>query len=133
MSPLPCPFLRWMSLVVAGAFAVAVSTANAAPPLAEKHPVTDEYHGVKVQDDYQWLEKADDPGVKKWVAAENQQTRGYLDALPDRAAIAAHLTDLYAKVSPNYIDLVSRPAGLFALKFQPPKQQPDHRGDEIRR
>ena len=86
--------------------------------------MTDEYHGVKVQDDYQWLEKADEPAVKKWVASENQSSRAYLDALPDRADIAARLTDLYAKVSPNYTELASRSAGLFALKFQPPKQQP---------
>ena len=30
----------------------------------QKKPVTDEYQGVKVEDDYQWLEKDDDPAVK---------------------------------------------------------------------
>ncbi len=119
-------FSRRMGLILIGAWFALVAATNspAVPDAAEKHPVTDEYHGVKVPDDYQWLEKADDPAVKKWVASENQASRAYLDALPDRAAIAARLTDLYAKVSPNYTDLVSRPAGLFALKFQPPKQQP---------
>ena len=116
---------RRMDLILIGVLsALAAASCPAAPDPAEKRPVTDEYHGVKVQDDYQWLEKADDPAVKKWVASENQFSRAYLDALPDRAAIAARLTDLYAKVSPNYTDLFSRPAGLFALKFQPPKQQP---------
>jgi hypothetical protein len=52
-----------------------------------KKPVTDEYQGVKVQDDYQWLEKDDDPAVKAWSDAQNQRTRKYLDKLPDRAAI----------------------------------------------
>ncbi len=126
MISLPRPFSRRMGLILIGAScALAAATASpAAPDAAEKRPVTDEYHGVKVTDDYQWLEKADDPAVKKWVASENQSSRGALDALPDRAAIATRLTDLYAKVSPNYTELVSRPAGLFALKFQPPKQQP---------
>ena len=94
------------------------------PPVAEKKPVIDEYHGIKVTDDYQWLEKADDPAVKAWVAGENKVTRDSLDALPDRKAIAARLTELFGKESPRYSSLVSRPAGLFALKFQPPKQQP---------
>ena len=118
---------RRTSLILIGAtFALtAAATVATAPDAAEKRPVNDEYHGVKVQDDYQWLEKADDPAVKKWVASENQFSRARTSTpCPIAAAIAARLTDLYAKVSPNYTELVSRPAGLFALKFQPPKQQP---------
>jgi prolyl oligopeptidase len=91
--------------------------------LTPKKAVTDEYHGVKVEDPYQWLEKDDDAQVKAWSNAENQQTRAYLDKLPDRAAIEKQLTEWYAKTSPSYSGLVSRPGILFALKFQPPKQQ----------
>ena len=88
-----------------------------------KRPVTDEYQGVKVQDDYQWLEKDDDPAVKAWSDGQNQRARRYLDKLPDRAAIEKQLTDWYAKTSPSYSGIVSRPGVLFAIKFQPPKQQ----------
>lgn len=109
------------ALVCGGAW---MSVAAEKPPVAEKKPVTEEFHGTKVVDDYQWLEKADDPAVKAWVAGENKVTRNYLDALPDRKAIAARLTELYGKLTPRYYGLESRPAGLFALKFQPPKQQP---------
>jgi prolyl oligopeptidase len=89
-----------------------------------KKPVTDEYQGVKVQDDYQWLEKDDDPAVKSWSEAQNQKARAYLDKLPDRTALEKQLTEWYAKTSPNYYGLVSRPGILFLMKFQPPKQQP---------
>src|SRR5882762_3810444 len=89
-----------------------------------KKPVTDEYQGIKVEDPYQWLEKDDDPAVKGWSDAQNQQTRAYLDKLPDRAAIEKQLTEWFAKTSPTYSGLVARPGILFALKFQPPKQQP---------
>jgi prolyl oligopeptidase len=89
-----------------------------------KKPVSNEYQGMTVEDPYQWLEKDDDPEVKAWSAAQNQQTRDYLDKLPDRAAIEKKLTDWYAKTSPSYSSLVSRPGILFAMKFQPPKQQP---------
>jgi prolyl oligopeptidase len=89
-----------------------------------KKPVSNEYQGTTVEDPYQWLEKDDDPEVKAWSAAQNQQTRDYLDKLPDRAAIEKQLTEWYAKTSPSYSSLVSRPGILFAMKFQPPKQQP---------
>jgi len=89
-----------------------------------KKPVSNEYQGTSVEDPYQWLEKDDDPEVKAWSAAQNQQTRDYLDKLPDRAAIEKQLTEWYARTSPSYSSLVSRPGILFAMKFQPPKQQP---------
>src|SRR5437773_3756501 len=94
-----------------------------ADPQTPKKPVSNEYQGTTVKDPYQWLEKDDDPEVKAWSAAQNQQTRNYLDKLPDRAAIEKQLTEWYAKTSPSYSSLVSRPGILFAMKFQPPKQQ----------
>ncbi len=103
-----------------------VSLTNAASPVpgTPKKPVFNEYHGVKVEDDYQWLEKDADPAVKAWSAEQNTRTRAYLDKLPDRAAIADRLTKLYSKASPTYSSMVARPGRLFAMKFQPPKQQP---------
>ncbi|HWN64229.1 MAG TPA: prolyl oligopeptidase family serine peptidase [Candidatus Binatus sp.] len=98
----------------------ATETASQTP----KKRVSNEYQGMTVEDPYQWLEKDDDPEVKAWSAAQNQQTRDYLDKLPDRAAIEKQLTEWYAKTSPSYSSLVSRPGILFAMKFQPPKQQP---------
>jgi prolyl oligopeptidase len=77
-----------------------------------------------VEDPYQWLENDEDPEVKAWSDAQSQQTRAYLDKLPDRAAIEKQLTEWYAKTSPSYFSLVSRPGILLAMKFQPPKQQP---------
>lgn len=94
------------------------------PPAAEKKPVFNEYHGTKVQDDYQWLEDDNNAEVKAWSDAENKQTRAYLDALPSRSAIETQLKQWYAKTSPNYSGLVARSGRLFAIKFQPPKQQP---------
>jgi prolyl oligopeptidase len=94
------------------------------PPQTPKKPLSDEYHGVTVQDPYQWLENDEDPDVKTWSDVQSQRTRAYLDKLPDRAAIEKQLTAWYAKTSPSYSSLVSRPGILFAIKFQPPKQQP---------
>ncbi len=89
-----------------------------------KKPVTNQYHGVKVQDDYQWLENGADEAVRKWSAAQNQQARGMLDRLPARAFLQERLQRLFAETSPNYFDLSWRKGKLFLLKFQPPAQQP---------
>jgi prolyl oligopeptidase len=92
--------------------------------ITPKKPVSTKYQGVTVDDPYQWLEKDDEPEVKAWSDAQNQQTRQYLDQLPDRVAIEKQLTEWFAKTSPSYSSLVSRPGLLFLMKFQPPKQQP---------
>jgi prolyl oligopeptidase len=93
-------------------------------PQTPKKPHSDAYHGVTVEDPYQWLENDEDPGVKAWSDTQSRRTRAYLDKLPDRPAIEKQLADWYAKTSPSYSSLVSRPGVLFAMKFQPPKQQP---------
>ena len=116
-------FLFLLALVASLAL-MNVSAATDSKSQTSKKPVTDEYHGVKVEDPYQWLEKDDDPAVKAWSDAQNQKTRAYLDKLSDRPALEKQLTEWFAKTSPSYTSLVSRPGVLFALKFQPPKQQP---------
>lgn len=92
-------------------------------PPSTKQAVTDTYHGVAVSDEYRWLEEGGTPAVKAWTEAQNSYSRAHLDKLPERAVIEARLTELFAKDTPSHGGLVSRPGRLFALKFQPPKQQ----------
>jgi prolyl oligopeptidase len=115
-------FLFVIGAISALAF-LGLSAAEPAPETPKK-PISTTYHGVTVEDPYQWLESDDEPEVKAWSNAQNQRTRQYLDQLPDRAAIEKQLTEWYAKTSPSYFSLVSRPGLLFVMKFQPPKQQP---------
>ena len=112
--------------VVGAVGGLALGHLAAAQPAPEtpKKTVSSQYHGVTVEDPYQWLENDNDPQVKSWSDAQNQRTRQYLDKLPDRSAIEKQLTEWYAKTLPSYSSLVSRPGILFAMKFQPPKQQP---------
>ena len=111
--------------LVATASALTLSNVSLAErsPETPKKPVSTKYQDLTVEDPYQWLEQDNDPQVKAWSDAQNQRTRQYLDRLPDRAAIEKQLTEWYAKTSPSYSSLVSRPGILFAMKFQPPKQQ----------
>jgi prolyl oligopeptidase len=111
--------------VLAAVLAIAHGGAQALDyPAAPKRPVTDTYHGVQVTDDYQWLEKGDDPAVRDWVAAENKLTREVLDAVPGRDVLRERIHHLLTSTSNAYFGIVERGGTVFALKSQPPKQQP---------
>jgi prolyl oligopeptidase len=84
----------------------------------------DEFFGTKVTDDYRWLEDAKDPAVIAWTEAQNRLTRTRLDALPSRPRVRARVAELLGKRPPAYLDVEVRGAQVFALKDQPPKQQP---------
>jgi prolyl oligopeptidase len=104
--------------------AIAQAPSIPAPPATPKRPVTDEYHSVKVTDDYRWLENWDDPEVKQWSAAQNARTREYFDHLPARPLIEERFKQLTNAASSSYYDLQFRGGTLFAMKWQPPQQQP---------
>jgi prolyl oligopeptidase len=65
------------SALLAVLSAIAQGPSTAAPPVAAKDPVTDEYHGVKVVDDYRWLEDGKSAATKQWLAAENAYSLAY--------------------------------------------------------
>jgi prolyl oligopeptidase len=57
--------------------------------------VVDDYHGTQVADPYRWLEDPDSPGTRAWIAEQNRMSRGFLDAIPERAAIRRRLEELW--------------------------------------
>ena len=97
----------------------------------------DSYHGVTVADPYRWLESADDPDVRAWTSAQNAHTRAHLDAWPGRAALRARIAELTISGPVTYGGLAVAGRSLFALKRQPPLEQPilvamDHDADPSR-
>jgi prolyl oligopeptidase len=64
-------------------------------PAAARGDVVDDYHGTKVADPYRWLEDTDAPATRAWIEAENKLTFGFLEAIPERAAIHERLTALW--------------------------------------
>jgi len=97
---------------------------SAGPPVARMQEVTDIYHGVEVTEEYRWLENWEDSTVKAWSESENTFARTYLDAVPQRAAIKEQIADLYNEGYTYYYGLQSRRGMLYAMKSQPPNQQP---------
>jgi prolyl oligopeptidase len=95
-----------------------------APPSSPKQPVTDVYHGIKVVDDYRWLEDGQSQAVKRWVAAQNAYSRAYFDKLSSRPEIRDQLFAYVKKQSVRYWSLQFEGGKFFALKSDPAKQQP---------
>ncbi len=74
--------------------AVAVAVGAMTYPPAPRDNTVDNYYGTAVPDPYRPLENTDAPATRQWVEAEASLTRSYLDAIPQRAAIKAHLKSL---------------------------------------
>ncbi len=92
-------------------------------PLTDKRSVADVYHGVKVTDDYRWLEDGKNPEVIAWSDAQDKHARALLDPLPLHAEIEQFLKRLYNKRAPSFYDLKNQHGLLFAMNSQPGQQQ----------
>jgi prolyl oligopeptidase len=121
---MPRSALRFLVPLVLGLCCLAAAADLPAPPPTPKKPVTDEYHGSKVVDDYRWLENAKDPAVRDWIEEQNRFTHEFFEHLSDLDAIRKRLKDLVGGTSPDYTALRYRKGTFFALKSQPPKNQP---------
>jgi prolyl oligopeptidase len=87
-----------MLALLAAAIAAATMTASAPaprPPETRRGDVVDDHFGTKVPDPYRWLEDDHAPETEAWVRAQNEVTRAFLDAVPERAAIRERLTRLW--------------------------------------
>jgi prolyl oligopeptidase len=115
------PMLKATGGIIA---AVSVLAAQVSAPPTPRRPVADTYHSVKIADDYRWLEDFDNPEVKQWSAAQNKVSRGFLDALPGRDAIAGRLRLILQPSKATY-DLIGERNGVFfAQKSDPQHQHP---------
>lgn len=64
-------------------------------PPARQGDWSDDFHGTAVADPYRWLEDPDSPETQAWVAAQNDLTASFLQAIPARERIKARLTELW--------------------------------------
>jgi prolyl oligopeptidase len=102
----------------------AESRKGSPPPPTVRRAATSEFHGVRVVDEYAWLQNPRDPEVKAWGEAQNGYTRSILDAMPDHMAIRARVRDLLLSRASSYSHVRPRGPLIFAIRDQPPKQQP---------
>ena len=64
-------------------------------PQTKKIKKVEDYHGTKVSDSYQWLEKYSDKEVQKWVEKQENLTHSFIDKLPQKQKIQKRLNELY--------------------------------------
>ena len=55
----------------------------------------DDYHGIKVQDPYRWLENDNSQETKDWVDSQNKTTNQYLTQITYREKVKGRLTELW--------------------------------------
>jgi prolyl oligopeptidase len=113
-----------MRILRASLLLTAATVAAAQAPATPKRPVTNTYHGIQVRDDYRWLEDFSNPEVKEWSDAQNAYARKYLDGLKQRRACYEEIRNLVNQTSSSYYSLRWRAGKWFAMKRQPPKEQP---------
>ena len=89
-----------------------------------KASVRTSYHGVTVTEDYRWLEDAGSDQTRSWTLAQDRRTHSYLEDLPCYSAVRRRAAEILKAESVRYDGLAHAGSVYFALKHQPPKQQP---------
>jgi len=92
------------------------------PPVAKPRPVTNTYHGVAVQDPYQWLEGGG-AEVKAWSDGQNRHTRAILDRLPEVEALRREIRAIVTAPIVRYGRPVEAGGKWFVSRKQPTKEQ----------
>jgi prolyl oligopeptidase len=87
-------FISLFAMVAAQSAETAPSSAALTAPVRN---VTDQLHGVAVQDPYRYMENVRDPAVQRWLKAQGDVARQALDAIPVRAAILKRIEALDAQ------------------------------------
>lgn len=113
-------YVKWVILLLV----VLNGCAVFGPPETPQIPVVDTYHSIKVTDLYQWLENWKDRSVQSWSGKQNAYARHVLDNLPHVKELRKRITEIMMAESVSYFSLSWRKGKLFALKRQPPLEQP---------
>lgn len=103
---------------------ISLSTVAFDYPESRRENTTDSYHGVKVEDPYQWLEDWSSEEVKAWSASQNEVARSFLDGLPKRVEIAKRVDSVVSADTVSYYSGQRIGDKAWFMKYAPPKQQP---------
>src|SRR5262249_23322595 len=116
--------IRWSAVCWLLLLVLLPACGLSAPSRTARKPVTNDYSGVQVTEDYQWLEDAGDPPLREWTATQNDAAREFLDKLPTRTAVEYQLRRLFSAAGADYTSLRVSHGRVFALKQRPLDLQP---------
>ncbi len=92
---------------------------GATPPPTQRIPVTDDYFGMKVTDNYRWLENMKDSTVVNWFKAQADYTNSYLDKIPGRDSLVEAFKKLDALSPVRITDIIRKNNRYFYKKLLP--------------
>ena len=87
-------------------------------------PVTTTSHRVEVTEEYRWLEDATSEETQAWTKGQHERTMAYLTALQSYDDIRRRAEEILKADSTSHADPRKAGGTYFALKYEPPKQQP---------
>ena len=109
-------FTAVIALAVPGAsicYAQTPSVAPAKPPVAPVRPVTDDYFGTKVVDNYRYMENLNDPEVQSWFKNQDAYTRAALASIPGHDKLLARMRELRMSAPARVTDVQRLPGDLY--------------------
>ena len=117
----------WLAAIALPAAALAQGSGNGLTnfvDIPKAEPVSETVFGVKIDDPYRWMEKADRRAdLEKWVNASSLHTTTELAALPGRAALLKDMEAL-SRAADRYYGVQEAGGKMFYLKLASDKQIP---------
>ncbi len=87
--------------------------------IAEIEPITDNYFGTDIVDNYRYLENFNNPAVQQWVKAQADYTIDTLSKIPGRAAFLDRVQELDGSVPAKVYGIMRLANGnIFYLKIE---------------
>ncbi len=97
----------------------------AKPLVAPTRPVTDDYYGTKIVDEYRYMENLNDPDVQSWFKNQDAYTRATLASIPGRDKLLARIRELATSAPARVTDVQRLPSdNYFYLKLLPGESVP---------
>lgn len=89
-------------------------------PRGEDHTV---HHGLRVEDPYRWLEKAETPEVKAWIEGQNERVERHLSRFAGRQKLVDRIKELSLTSASQFSPYLAGQK-LFFMRQVPPQPQP---------
>jgi prolyl oligopeptidase len=124
MRILPVVFLP-MALGVVASRIESQQGAPAKPPVAPVRPVTDDYYGTAIVDNYRYFENLKDPEVQEWFKNQDAYARATLASIPGREKLLARIRELDTSAPARVTDVERLPGDrYFYQKLLPGESVP---------
>ncbi|WP_395762935.1 hypothetical protein ACH34F_01550 [Elizabethkingia anophelis] len=90
-------------------------------PKTPEIPVTDDYFGTKITDNYRWLEDLKSPEVQSWFKAQSDFSHQVIDKIPNREFLFNRMKQIQEMAGDSYGTPIQR--GKFYFYKKPRKTE----------